>query len=70
VPRIEVKIGNGVVQITYWETRYYSSGVSEGRRYSYQQTVSVSYLYFVEKFSPVMFLGLAKPDNGMVTIWL
>jgi hypothetical protein len=68
VPRIEVKIGNGVVQITYWETRYYSSGVSEGRRYSYQQTVSVSYLDFVEKFSPVMFLGLAKPDNGMVTI--
>jgi hypothetical protein len=69
-PRIEVKIGNGVVQITYWETRYYSSGVSEGRRYSYQQTVSVSYLDFVEKFSPILFLGLAKPDNGMVTIWL
>jgi hypothetical protein len=69
-PRIEVKIGNGVVHITYWETRYYSSGVSEGRRYSYQQTVSVSYLDFVEKFSPVMFLGLAKPDNGMVIIWL
>jgi hypothetical protein len=69
-PRIEVKIGNGVVQITYWETRYYSSGVSVGRSYSYQQTVSVSYLDFVEKFSSVMFLGLAKPDNGMVTIWL
>jgi len=69
-PRIEVKIGNGIVQITYWETRYYSSGVSEGRRYSYQRTVSVSYLDFVEKFSPVMFLGLAKPDNVMVTIWL
>ncbi len=69
-PRIEVKIGSGVVQITYWETRYYSSGVSVGRRYSYQQSVSVSYLDFVEKFSPVMFLGLAKPDNGMVTIWL
>jgi hypothetical protein len=69
-PRIEVKIGNGVVQITYWETRYYSSGVSEGRKYSYQRTVSISYLDFVEKFLPVMFLGLAKPDNGMVTIWL
>jgi len=70
VPRIEVKIGNGVVQITYWETRYYSSGVSEGRRYSYQRTVSVSYLYFVEKFSPILFLGLAEPDSYSVTIRL
>jgi hypothetical protein len=69
-PRIEVKIRNGVVQITYWETRYYSSGVSEGRRYSYQQTVSVSYLDLVEKFSPVMFLGLAKPRDGSVEICL
>jgi hypothetical protein len=69
-PRIEVKIGNGVVQITYWETRYYSSGVSEGRRYSYQRTVSVSYFDFVEKFSPVMFLGLAKPSDGSFTIHL
>jgi len=69
-PRIEVKIGNGVVQITYWETRYYSSGVSEGRRYSYQQTVSVSYLDFVEKFSQILFLGLAKPGIDKVTIWL
>jgi hypothetical protein len=69
-PRIEAKIGNGVVQITYWETRYYSSAVSEGRRYSYQQTVSVSYLDFVEKFSPVMFLGLAKPSDGSFTIHL
>jgi len=69
-PRIEAKIGNGVVQITYWETRYYSSGVSEGRRYSYQRTVSVSYFDFVEKFSPVMFLGLAKPSDGSFTIHL
>jgi hypothetical protein len=69
-PRIEVKIGNGVVQITYWETRYYSSGVSEGRRYSYQQTVSISYLDFVEKFSPILFLGLAELGIDKVTIWL
>jgi len=69
-PRIEVKIGNGIVQITYWETRYYSSGVSEGRRYSYQRTVSVSYFDFVEKFSLVMFLGLAKPSDGSFTIHL
>jgi len=69
-PRIEVKIGNGVVQITYWESRYHSSGVSEGRRYSYQQTVSVSYLDFVEKFSQILFLGLAEPGIDKVTIWL
>jgi hypothetical protein len=69
-PRIEVKIGNGIVQITYWETRYYSSGVSAGGRYSYQRTVSVSYFDFVEKFSPVMFLGLAKPSDGSFTIHL
>ncbi|MFP3200630.1 MAG: hypothetical protein RXR06_12225 [Thermoproteus sp.] len=69
-PRIAVKIGNGVAQVTYWETRYYSSGVSAGRRYSYERTDSVSYLDFVEKFSPLMFLGLAKPYNGQVLICL
>jgi hypothetical protein len=56
--KVMIRFESGVVRITY----YFSS------RHYYERTVS--YLDFVEKFSPVMFLGLAKPDNGMVTIWL
>jgi len=69
-PQVTIKFESGVVQITYEETRYYSSGASEGRSYPYRRTISMSYLDFVEKFSPLMFLGLAKPYNGQVLICL
>jgi len=55
---ITVTIRDGVAQISYRTTR---------DNYSYD---FVSYFDFVEKFSPILFLGLAEPDSYSVTIRL
>jgi len=55
---ITVTIRDGVARISYRTTR---------DNYSYD---FVSYFDFVEKFSPILFLGLAEPDSYSITIWL
>jgi hypothetical protein len=55
---ITVTIRDGVARISYRTTR---------DNYSYD---FVSYFDFVEKFSPILFLGLAEPDSYSVTIRL
>jgi len=55
---ITVTIRDGVAQISYRTTR---------DNYSYD---SVSYFDFVERFSPILFLGLAEPVSYSVTIRL
>ena len=51
---ILVEIRNGTTQLTYRVDQYYQK--------------TISYLEFVERFSPVMFLGLAKPHDGHIRI--